>query len=75
MTKYVQTNQADYVTGIVEEPLLIGLFGGNQTRPLEVTDEQAGTVEALLKAERSMGEGLHLSRLEYLRQESPKERR
>jgi len=74
MTKYVQTNQAGYVTGVVEEPLLIGLFGGSQSRPLEITDEQAQAVEALLKGEHSRGEGLHVSRLECLRPDAPKGR-
>jgi hypothetical protein len=74
MTKYVQTNSAGYVTGIVEEPLLVGLFGGNQTRTLELSNEQAQAVEALLKGEHSRGEGLHVSKLECLRQDAPKRR-
>jgi hypothetical protein len=68
MVKYVQTNKDGYVTGIVEEELLIGLFGGN--RSLTVSDEQAVVIGKVLKHYHSRGEGLHISdvRLEQTRE-------
>ncbi|MDD5191957.1 MAG: hypothetical protein PHH54_04965 [Candidatus Nanoarchaeia archaeon] len=61
MTKYVQTNPQGYVTGIVEEPLLAGLFGGTKT--MEIQDDQAESIEALLRACNSQGEGLHIDKI------------
>lgn len=58
MTKYIQTNERGYVTGVVEEPLLVGLFGG--TRTMEIPDEQAAMVKQLLSYFHSRGEGLHI---------------
>jgi len=59
MTKYVQRNEAGYVTGIVDEPLLVGLFG-NARRLIEIPDEDASVIEKLLESHHSRGEGLLL---------------
>ena len=61
MTKYIQTNEKGYVTGIVEEHLLIGLFGGTKT--IEIPDEEASNYEEALKVCHSQGEGLHIDDL------------
>jgi hypothetical protein len=61
MVKYVQTNGQGYVTGIVDEPLLIGLFGGRKA--MEISDEFAPAVEEALRARHSAGEGLHIDDL------------
>ena len=58
MVKYIQINEAGYITGVVEEPLLIGLFGG--TRTMEIPDDQAPAVEELIRQHHSCGEGLRL---------------
>lgn len=65
MTRYAQTNEQGYVVSIIEEPLLIGLFGGTKTAT--ISDEQAKTVEQLLKDCHSKGEGLHLDDLVRLK--------
>lgn len=65
MTKYVQTNQQGYVTGVVEEELLVGLFGGASTS-LRIPDDRAGDIEKLLKAYHSKGEGLHINEVRRL---------
>jgi hypothetical protein len=65
MTKYIQTNPAGYVTGVINEPILVGLFGGRES--IEVSDEQAGAIETLLRAQHSAGEGLHVRSLNKLK--------
>jgi len=55
---YVQTNELGYVTGVVEEGVLVGLFGG--TRSMILNDEQAGNVRKLLTACHREGNGLHI---------------
>jgi hypothetical protein len=59
MTKYVQINQSGYVTGIVDEPLLIGLFGGTRTK--QVSDLEAEAIQIALTAHHKMAEGLHIN--------------
>lgn len=61
MVKYVQTNGQGYVTGVVNEPILIGLFGGRKT--VEIRDEFAPAVEEALRVGHSTGEGLHINDL------------
>ena len=58
MTKYIQTNESGYVTGVVEEELIVGLFGG--TSNLKVSDDDAQEIKGLLKIYHSRGDGLHL---------------
>jgi len=65
MTKYVQTNEHGYVTGIVNEPLLVGLFGGASTS-LMIPDDRAEDIEKLLQRYRSKGEGLHVDEVRRL---------
>jgi len=71
MAPYVQTNESGYVTGVVDEPLLLGLFGGKRT--MQVTDEEASAIKVLLEAQHQMGEGLHISRLESLKPDTNKQ--
>lgn len=66
MTNYVQTNQLGYITGIVQEEILTGLFGGTKT--MRVSDEEAEAIGTLLAAQHRIGEGLHISALEKLRE-------
>jgi hypothetical protein len=68
MTKYIQTNQAGYITGIVKEPILIGLFGGKKS--LQVSDEEATVIEETLRIKHSTGEGLRIEDLEGLKAEN-----
>lgn len=65
MSKYLQTNQAGYITGIVNEPLLVGLFGGRES--LTVSDEEAEAIDSLLRAQRATGDGLHIRALDGLK--------
>jgi len=67
MAKYLQTNEQGYVVSITDEPLLIGLFGGNkrsQYRPL--SDEIAEQVREVISAKHQLGEGLHIKEIDGL---------
>jgi hypothetical protein len=59
MTKYVQTNEHGYVTAIIAEPALLGLFGGCP-KTVKLTDEEAPLYEIMLKEAQSRGNGLHI---------------
>lgn len=64
MTQYVQTNEAGYVVGLTNEPLLTGLFGGSPRNFRRVEDEEADTIRQVLDAKHRAGEGLHINALE-----------
>ena len=61
MTKYIQTNEHGYVTNVIEEPLLIGLFGGKNYR--EIPDEQADEVKSLIEQYKTNRDGIHIDNL------------
>ncbi len=58
MTKYLQTNEAGYIVGLVDEPLLLGLFGGSPKNYRQVNDEEAKVIETVLRINHSSGKGL-----------------
>jgi hypothetical protein len=72
MVKYLQTNEQGYITGIVDEPLLGGLFGGSPKNYREFDDSEAERIRTLLNACHSRGEGLHIEDLVEFKSEERK---
>mgnify|MGYP001618773636 CR=1 FL=1 len=65
MTKYLQTNEKGYVVNITNEPVLVGLYGGNPKNYRKISDKEGKEISKLIKMCHARGEGLHVDDIAF----------